>query len=80
MSDRCPHCHAEGVIAGKIYNQIDYVNPPAHFRPDTVPFYALLFSNVALPNRFFACTFCGFLWTKIDPEKLQRFMYGKEGV
>jgi len=56
------------------------VNPPAHFRPDNVPFYAILVSNVGLQNRFFACTFCGFLWSKVDGQKLQRFMAGKEGV
>jgi len=80
MKVTCPQCHAQGVVVGKVYNQIDYMNPPAHFRPDDVPFYAIFVSNVGFRNRFSACTFCGFLWTKIDAQKLQRFMAGKEGV
>ena len=80
MDIKCPQCHARGALVGKIYNQVDYVNPSAHFRPDGVPLFAILTSNVALTNKFFACSFCGFLWSKIDNQKLQRFMSGKAGV
>ena len=80
MSGECPQCHGKSVIAGKMDNQIDYVNPPVYFRPDRVPLYAIVKSSVSLPNSFSACTFCGFLWSKVDSQKLQRFTAGKEGV
>jgi len=80
MKGKCPHCHAEGVIEGKIYNQVDYVNPPAYFRPNNVPFFSILTSNVSLANSFSACSFCGHIWSKIDNQKLQRFATGGEAV
>ena len=80
MRGKCPHCHAEGVIVGKVYNQIDYVNPPTYFRPDNVSFLSILTSNIALPNSFSACSFCGHIWAKIDNQKLQRFMTGEGAV
>jgi len=44
MEDQCPQCHTKNVVAGKVFNQVDYVNPPTFFRPDNVPFYAMLVS------------------------------------
>lgn len=80
MSEKCPQCHGETVIEGKIYNQVDYVNPPAFFRPSSASFLAIFNTNVSLRNIFFACSFCGFLWTKIDNQQLQRFNISKRAV
>jgi hypothetical protein len=74
MGAKCPQCHGELTVSGKIYNQVDYVNPPAFFRPATMPFYAIFNTNVQLENNFSACSFCGFIWSKIDNQKLQQFI------
>jgi hypothetical protein len=68
----CPHCNGEVIVEGKIYNQVDYFNPPAYFRPTNSPFYAILGSNIKLQNSFFACTLCGFVWSSIDKDALQK--------
>ena len=80
MSMKCPQCHGETVVVGKIYNQIDYVNPPAYFRPSGVPFLAILVTNVQMENTFFACSFCGLIWAKIDNQQLQRYSASKGAV
>jgi hypothetical protein len=80
MGINCPHCHAESVISGKIYNLIDHVNPPAYFRPDGLPFMAIFNANVPLQNKFFACSFCGLIWSNIDNQKLQRFISSRGAV
>ena len=46
MSAQCPQCKAQVTLTGKIYTQIDYINPPAYFRPSSLPFYAVFKSNV----------------------------------
>lgn len=68
----CPQCNGEVIIEGKIYNQIDYFNPPAYFRPTNAPFYAILNSNIKFPNDFFACSLCGFIWSKLDSKALKQ--------
>ena len=68
----CPRCNGELIVEGKIYNQVDYMNPPAYFRPTDAPFYAILGSNIRLQNIFFACSLCGFMWSKIDEKLLQQ--------
>lgn len=68
----CPECKGEVIIEGKIYNQVDYINPPVYFRPTNSPFYAILNSNVKFKNSFFVCSSCGFLWTKIYDKVLTR--------
>ena len=80
MGIACPQCHGEATVEGKIYNQIDYINPAAYFRPSSVPFYAILKTNVQLPNIFFACSFCGFLWSKINSQELQLIISHKSGA
>jgi len=77
MNLTCPQCHREAIIEGKIYNQVDYVNPPAYFRPVNLPFYAIFGTNILLRNTFFACSFCGFVWSKLDNQELQRFISAK---
>ena len=72
MSIKCPQCHSEVNLEGKIYNQIDYVNPPAYFRLSSNPFFAIFNTNVPVVNTFLACTFCGLIWSKIDNQQLQR--------
>lgn len=72
MSIKCPQCHSEVSLEGKIYNQIDYVNPPAYFRLSSIPFFAIFNTNVPVANNFLACTFCGLIWSKIDNQQLQR--------
>lgn len=71
MSVNCPQCHNEVKLEGKVYNQVDYVNPAAFFRPSSLPFYAIFTTNIPLQNKFFACSFCGLIWAKIDSETLQ---------
>ena len=68
----CPQCKGEIITEGRIYNQVDYFNPPAYFRPTNSPFYAILNSNIKLANSFFACSLCGLMWTKIDKTLLRR--------
>lgn len=72
MAAKCPNCNAEAVIEGKVYNLIDYVNPPAYFRPTKVPFYAIFNTNIQFQNKFSACSFCGFIWSKLDNQSLQQ--------
>lgn len=70
MDKKCPQCHKENIVQGRIYNQPDYVDPKAYFRPDGLPFYAFFGTNVCLENSFCACTFCGFIWSKMNAERL----------
>ncbi len=72
MENKCPKCHAEGIIQGKVYNQIDYVNPPAFFRANSVPFYAMFVKSIPLDNNFYACSFCGLMWSKLNNQLLQQ--------
>ncbi len=74
MAQKCPQCHGEAIAEGKIYNLIDHVNPPAYFRPEGLPFFAIIGTNVRMENVFFACSFCGFVWSKIDTQELQRLV------
>lgn len=78
MEQGCPKCHSAAVVEGKIYNQVDYINPPAHFRPNQTPFYAMLNANVSMKNSFSACNSCGFLWSELDSQVLQRFTTHKK--
>jgi len=77
MSVKCPQCHNEATVVGKIYNQVDYINPQAYFRPSTLPFYAIFFTNIQLENSFNACAFCGLIWSKIDSQRLQSLINNK---
>ncbi|MDD5195830.1 MAG: hypothetical protein PHQ96_09200 [Candidatus Omnitrophica bacterium] len=70
MDVQCPLCHKGGIVEGKIFNQRDYVDPKAYFRPADLPFFAFIGTNVWMENRFFACSFCGHVWSKIDTERL----------
>jgi len=79
MNIKCPHCSGEAIIEGKVYNQIDYINPPAYFRPKSA-FYAIFGNNVGFENVFSACSACGFMWAKIDTQKLQQFIPGQTKV
>lgn len=80
MNAKCPQCQSEAVMSGKIYNQIDYINPPSYFKPDGFSVLAFFKTNVFLPNHFLACTCCGTIWSKIDAQQLQRLMAGKGSV
>jgi hypothetical protein len=77
MSINCPQCHAEVTLSGKIYNQVDYVNPSAYFRPSGFPLFAIFRTNIQLQNNFLACSFCGLIWSNIDNQELQRFVANK---
>lgn len=68
----CPQCNGEIILEGRIYNQVDYINPPAYFRPIDSPFYAILNSNIKLQNTFFACSLCGLIWAKTDAKTFQQ--------
>lgn len=72
MGITCPDCHGEAVVVGKIYNQPDYVNPPAYFRPNSTPFFAIFNTNIQLQNSFFVCSLCGFVWSKVTNQKAQQ--------
>ena len=78
MEKKCPQCHSDTAIEGKIYNQIDYVNPPAYFRPNNLPLLVILKSNIPIQqNSFLACSSCGALWSKLDNQHLQQIMAAK---
>jgi len=79
MENKCLKCNGE-VVEGKIYNQVDYMNPPAHFRPNNVPLYSVLTKNAPMANSFFACPACGFLWAKVDSQQLQRCLPKKKAL
>ena len=66
----CPQCKGEIITEGKIYNQVDYFNPSAYFRPLSSPFYAILNSNIKLNNYFSVCSLCGLVWSQIDKDLL----------
>ena len=78
MHKQCPQCHGVSTLEGKVYNQVDYVNPPAFFRPSNFPFYAIFSTNVEMENSFWACSSCGFMWSKVDSQQLQRFAVKSE--
>jgi len=78
--EKCPQCHSEARAEGKVYNQIDYVNPPAFFRMNASPFYAIFNTNIQLRNSFYACSVCGLLWSRIDNQQLQKFTGISKGV
>jgi hypothetical protein len=69
---KCPLCHKENILEGRIFNQPDYVNPKSYFRPDGFPFFACIGNNVWMENHFFACLFCGFVWSTLNAEQLMR--------
>lgn len=70
MDTKCPQCHKDTIVEGKIYNQADYVDPKAYFRPNGLPFYAFFSTNIWVDNCFLACTYCGHVWAKLDTERL----------
>ncbi|MFH1876380.1 MAG: hypothetical protein ABH865_05780 [Candidatus Omnitrophota bacterium] len=74
MDTNCPQCHKESIVQGKIYNQADYVDPKAYFRPIGLPFFAFFGTNIWVENFFFACSFCGHVWAKLDAAKLAEVM------
>ena len=77
MSMVCPDCKSEFIIEGMmVYNQIDYINPPAFFR-NKGSFYSFFKNNIRFENKFNACASCGFAWTKINVDKLQQLIPGK---
>ena len=69
----CPKCNGEVIIEGKIYNQVDYINPQAYFRPTNAPFYAMLSSNARVENLFSACMLCGLIWSSLNKDDLKQF-------
>ena len=77
MVVKCPQCHSEIKAEGKIYNQVDYINPPAFFKLSIEPFFAIFNSSIQLRNSFFACSVCGLIWSKIDNQQLHRFIISK---
>ena len=77
MVKKCPQCQSEEGVDGIVYNQIDYVNPRAFFRPNGLSFLSALYSNIKMENIFFTCLACGFIWSSIDPQLLQRFRGGR---
>ncbi len=79
MAVKCPQCHNDSTILGKVYNVPDYINPPAIFRPSAQSFFAI-FNNVEFPNEFTACMFCGFIWGRADPQRLQKFTSSREAM
>ena len=68
MEITCPQCKSGSVVEGKIFNQADYIEPRACFRPNGLPFFTSLITNIWMKNKFFACSVCGFIWAK-DNEK-----------
>ena len=79
MKTKCPNCQGEATVGGKIYNQVDYINPGAYFKPDNLPFYKI-FNFVQLENNFFSCSFCGLVWSKLDNQQLQPFISTRVAV
>ena len=78
MSVKCLQCEREAGIEGRIYNQLDYINPGAFFRPNGLSFINAFVSNVKMKNNFFVCLSCGFTWSRIDPQLLKKFSGGRE--
>lgn len=73
MSIKCPQCQLEKGVEGRIYNQIDYINPRAFFIPNGLSFLSAFYSSVKIENKFFTCLACGFIWSSVDPQLLLRF-------
>ncbi|MFA5008504.1 MAG: hypothetical protein WC546_04725 [Candidatus Omnitrophota bacterium] len=70
----CPQCKSGSIVEGKIFNQADYVEPRACFRPSGLPFFAFVGTNVWMENKFFACSTCGTIWTMADQKKLREIL------
>jgi len=70
----CPQCKSGSIVEGKIFNQADYVEPKACFRPNGLPFFAFLGTNVWMENKFFACSVCGAIWAQAPREKLKEIL------
>lgn len=71
MEKACPRCQSGSVVEGRIFNQPDYIDPRAFFRPNGLPFFACIGTNVGMENKFFACSDCGFIWAKADEKKIK---------
>ena len=71
METICPQCRSGSVLEGKIFNQADYIDPRACFRPNGLPFFASLVTNIWMKNKFFACSVCGFIWANDDEKEVK---------
>lgn len=74
MGIGCPQCKSGSIVEGKIFNQADYIAPRACFRPEGLPFFTSLVTNIWMENKFFACSVCGFIWAKTDEKKLRKIL------
>jgi len=70
MSVSCPECQGNVIVDGRIYNQVDYINPPAYFMPNGYTYFSALKKTVPIVNNFSVCSFCGFIWSKIRDKDL----------
>jgi len=68
-SINCPSCGGDEICSGHLSQSDDWVN----FMPDGLKKFAVTLkpNGVRIENRSHMCRFCGFLWTKADPEKLK---------
>ena len=71
METACPQCKSGSVLEGKIFNQADYIEPRACFRPNGLPFFTSLITNIWMKNKFFACSVCGFIWANDDEKEVR---------
>ncbi len=71
METICPQCKSGSIAEGRIFNQADYIEPRACFRPNGLPFFASLVTNIWIKNKFFACSVCGFIWAKDDEKEVK---------
>lgn len=74
---RCPECNSEKVVGGTVLSQPDYFNPGAYFRPKELRAFALTGINIGFKNRFFGCIDCGFIWARVDADKLKQVIVKK---
>lgn len=70
MGFKCPECGSERIAGGRVFSQPDYVAPGAYFRPRELKPFALVGINIRFDNRFSGCLDCGFIWAKVNSQKL----------
>jgi len=77
MGSKCPKCGSEKIAGGRVFSQPDYVSPGAYFRPKELKPFALTGINIRFDNRFSGCLDCGFIWAKVDSQKLTSVIANK---
>lgn len=72
FKNTCPECGSDKLFPGRHFNLVSGMGSQ-YFRPRGLKLLTAGAAHVPITDKtFIACAECGLLWTRIDPEKLQR--------